>query len=177
MSAIHFVHSGSRVKRGFTLLELIITLSVMMILVGAAAPSFSKIIEENEIRRLATEIEWLLVQAKSEAVMRSNPVMVKVTNITGTPNVSSDWLIEASVSGGSTVISRVVGSQFPKLKISKRFNTDTITFDSLTGRPNFNGHFAFSSADNKIVKVMINNVTGRLYVCSKEGDYDYSKCS
>nr|WP_299022127.1 GspH/FimT family pseudopilin [uncultured Photobacterium sp.] len=177
MSAIHFIHSQYRGNRGFTLLELIITVSVMMILIGAAVPSFSRIIEENKIKRLATEIEWLLVLAKSESVMRSKPVLVKSNKITSTPNAASDWVIEATVSGESTVISRVIGQQFSGLKIQRGFKSDTITFNPLTGRPNYNGNFSFSSGENKMVKVKVNNETGRLYICSEGGGYGYSKCS
>ncbi|MGF1699595.1 GspH/FimT family pseudopilin [Photobacterium makurazakiensis] len=161
---------------GFTLLELLIVVSVVMVLIGAAAPSFSSLIESEKIRRLATELEWLMVQAKSEAVMRGETVTMTSTNVPpsgGTPYQA--WTIKA-VAADNTLLAQVSSDAFRKVDIFRTFNTENITFDPLTGRPGFNGSYAFSVNNQSAVQVTTNIMTGRVYICSVNGAYGYATC-
>ncbi|GAL06124.1 type IV fimbrial biogenesis protein FimT [Photobacterium aphoticum] len=48
-------------------MEMLITITLMATIIAVAAPSFSSYIDSNKVKQLATEMEWVLVQAKSEA--------------------------------------------------------------------------------------------------------------
>ncbi|MCW8331976.1 prepilin-type N-terminal cleavage/methylation domain-containing protein [Photobacterium sp. SDRW27] len=172
---LHFIYSNQRKVCGFTLLELMIVITVMMVLATAAAPSFSALIESNKVKRLATEIEWLLVQAKSESVLRGLAVMVQPKTMAGTSAAasSSPWSIEATLSNG-TVLGKVSSADFPSIKIYENFST--LGFDSLTGRPNKDGHFGFFADSSKMVRVEVRKMTGRLVSCSDGGAYGYTQC-
>ena len=172
----HFPKTGR--TKGFSLLELLITLAVVVVLISAAAPSFDSIVETNKVKRLATEIEWLMVQAKSEAVMRGENVTVDIVGIaiSSATGTDPDWQIQAKTSIGNEVIARVSGEQFPKISLYRTFTVSNVLFDSMTGRPNRNGSFVLSTGEKESVKVKASNMTGRLYVCSESGGYGYGSC-
>ncbi|PSW18895.1 prepilin-type cleavage/methylation domain-containing protein [Photobacterium sanctipauli] len=162
--------------RGFTLLELLIAVAVAVVLVGAAAPSFSSIIEAGKLKRLATEIEWLMVQAKSEAVMRGATVTLTSNNIPpsgGTP--SQTWSIKA-LAADNTLLAQVSADAFNQVDIFRTFTSETVDFDPLTGRPNANGSYEFLVDGRDTVKVTTNIMTGRVYICSEGGAYGYASC-
>jgi len=69
--------------RGFTLIELMITVAVGGILLSIAVPSFQNIIRENRLATQANELIGSLNLARSEAIRRG-------INVTVTPN-GGDW--------------------------------------------------------------------------------------
>lgn len=81
--------------KGFTLVELMITLAIAVILLGLAAPSFVDIIKDN---RLTTQINTLSASlnfARSEAIKRSVTVTVCKSNngTTCDGNWQDGWIV------------------------------------------------------------------------------------
>lgn len=68
--------------RGFTLVEMAITVAVLAILVSVALPSFQGLIMAQRVRAAASELHASLILARSEAIKRN-------ASVTLTP-VSSD---------------------------------------------------------------------------------------
>ena len=60
--------------RGLSLLELLATLVILSILVSLAAPSFSRMLAEQRLRQVGTELRVSLSSARSEAVKRNEGV-------------------------------------------------------------------------------------------------------
>lgn len=169
---LHHLQQNSLKCRGFTLLELIIAMSVMVVLLGAAVPSFSDLIERNKIKRLATEIEWLLVHAKSEAVMRGDNVQVAI-NDAGTPT----WSIISKTTSGAVTLAEISSENFSNIELNTTFRTGVVTFNKLNGKPNFSGGYQFSIPTKDKVKVAVNTMTGRIYSCGVDGAiYGYKEC-
>ncbi len=69
--------SGSLVTAGFTLIEILITLSVGAILAMMAAPSMTESIENSKIKTLSGEFTVALYLAQSEAIKRGIQVSIK----------------------------------------------------------------------------------------------------
>ena len=80
--------------RGFTLLELLITVSVLSILIATAAPSFSSVLASTKIKRLAPEVHGFLIAARSEAIAQNQDLYLffLVSGSSGAINNSDgDW--------------------------------------------------------------------------------------
>jgi prepilin-type N-terminal cleavage/methylation domain-containing protein len=63
-----------RAPRAFTLLEVIVAMSIGLIVLGVSVLSISGVQDENRLRRLATDIEGTVREALFEAVSTQRPV-------------------------------------------------------------------------------------------------------
>lgn len=65
-----------RKNRGFTLIELMITLAVAAVVLGIALPSFTQMMRNNNSIAIGSELSAALNYARSEAVKRSKRVSI-----------------------------------------------------------------------------------------------------
>lgn len=109
--------------RGFTLIELLITLAVMTILLGAFAPSYKSVTDDNRINRLANELQGFLIEARSEAVMRNRDLWVHFTVSGASKN--GDWKIDLRESSSltGTLVQSIVGKPFKNIYVSSNHTT------------------------------------------------------
>ena len=94
--------AGARRARGFTLVEMMVTVGIAVILLGIAAPSFSSYIRNQRVKAAAIDIHMALTLARSEAIKRNN-------NVTLTPATGgwiNGWTISATAGGTTTTIGR-----------------------------------------------------------------------
>jgi type IV fimbrial biogenesis protein FimT len=63
-------------QRGFTLVELLVTMTVAAILLAAAAPSLRDLIQNNRATAYANELVLAMTIARAEALKRPGPVTV-----------------------------------------------------------------------------------------------------
>jgi prepilin-type N-terminal cleavage/methylation domain-containing protein len=108
-----------RIERGFSLLELAITLGILLILMAIIAPKMMTQVYAARIKYSATNLSGLLQQARMEAVRRNTFYSLQQTTLangavemfadvnksgvlaTNDPQVVMDGLITVSVGGGS----------------------------------------------------------------------------
>ena len=76
-------------SRGFTLMELLVTLLIVSILASMAVPSFSGLIQTNRMSTHFNELLATLALARSEAVRRAAPVTVCKSN--NSTACGGDW--------------------------------------------------------------------------------------
>lgn len=92
-----------RQNSGFTLVELMITLVVLLVLVLLAVPSFQDYIQKARVRGAADQITDLLAQARASAVKSNLPVAVRAQGSAGTwclgaamaAEPASEWAMRA----------------------------------------------------------------------------------
>ena len=88
-------HLHPRHSLGFTLIELMVTVSVLGVLLAIALPSFQPLIERWRVRQVESHLESSLQFARSEAIKRGgNVVMQKITTNTNgctPPSAQREW--------------------------------------------------------------------------------------
>lgn len=112
-ASLHSEPSPTR-QRGFTLIELMITISILAILLGVGVPSFTNIIQDNRSGALANDIVALLSLARSEAIRQGRHVEICPSSDQSTCVDTKNWHSEDSiiirVENSNTQILRVFGT-------------------------------------------------------------------
>lgn len=83
--------------RGFTVIELMVTLAILAIMMGLGVPSFRAFISSQKIKNGSYELMSTLVLARSEAVKRN-------TSVTVTPSSSTAWNNGWTVTGAGATL-------------------------------------------------------------------------
>lgn len=81
-------------QRGFTLIELMVSLSILAILVMIGLPSFNDLVLSTRVKNAASDIYASLILARSESIKRGS-------NVTVTP-VGGSWVNGWQVAAGAT---------------------------------------------------------------------------
>jgi type IV fimbrial biogenesis protein FimT len=84
------IFSGIKRQRGFTLIEVMMTIAILAILVSIATPTFTSVIRNSQISSQTNELATTLALARSEATKRRQPVAV-CTGPSGACSGSTDW--------------------------------------------------------------------------------------
>lgn len=84
-------------NRGFTLMEMLVTLAVVAIVASLAVPSFQNMIATQRVRSAANDLVASLNFARSEAVKRN-----RVVTITPAGSWAGGWTV-SYVDGGNTI--------------------------------------------------------------------------
>lgn len=99
---------------GFTLIELMVTIAVLAIIVGIAAPSISTQLANQRVKATANTLANALKEAKVESILRRQNVTVVYTS-TSTPKtiklkVGSDDISTYNLNARSTVTQTITPS-------------------------------------------------------------------
>ncbi|ALP53042.1 hypothetical protein Tel_07665 [Candidatus Tenderia electrophaga] len=168
--------------RGFTLVELLVVLSVFAILLGLAAPSFMSIIANNRVASAANDIITVLNLGKSEAVRSGQTVVLckRASDSACDTDASTDWsngwiLFVDSVSNnqiddGERIV-RLQPATEESLDVAYKGNDNKAINFNPNGRTGATGHFCLRNThdDNKSRAVVV-NIAARFHI--EEQPYD-----
>ncbi|MCG8276163.1 GspH/FimT family pseudopilin [Stenotrophomonas sp. NLF4-10] len=87
---MQWMKSGTGRARGFSLLELMVTVAVLAILMAIAVPGFSALINRDRLTSQANELVAVIQYARSEAVRLNGPVTL-CPSADGAACSGSDW--------------------------------------------------------------------------------------
>ncbi|OIQ26040.1 Tfp pilus assembly protein FimT/FimU [uncultured Vibrio sp.] len=167
--------------RGFTLLELVITISVCGIVLAFSAPSFNTMMEGNKMQRLATEFNGFLIQGKSEAVMRNTKLYAHFSFAEGTIYTQGDWSVTLADSDDLNTANKIAffdGTAYQGISLLHTYSSQQISFDEVRGRPK-SGSLSFHPISDNTIQLAIktSNPPGRIRVCAVNGGlYGYKTC-
>lgn len=90
--------------RGFTLIELMITVAMLAILLSLAAPSFSNLLKTQQVRTVATDFYSDLVFARSEAIKRNAMVMITPKDTAAGKDWAKGWDVTTVVGAATATL-------------------------------------------------------------------------
>lgn len=102
-------HFASGPPRGFTLLELMVTLLVAGVLIVVAVPGFTATLRQNRLLADADEFITALNLARSEAIKRGSPVRVQALATGGSNEWGGGWEIRVMEAGTERTLRRFPG--------------------------------------------------------------------
>ncbi len=129
----------TKLTRGFSLIELMVTITILGLLTMLALPSFGRWIANTQVRTMAESIQNGLRLAQREAASRNGSISLTLTSdsspsCTSTATTSgTNWVI----CSGSTLVERNIGkSGSASAVVTSDFSS--VSFDGL-GRTNLGG--------------------------------------
>lgn len=118
---------------GFSMIELMVTVAVVAILVVAATPSFTAVINNNRLTGSANELVASLQLARSEAVTRNTPVVLcrsedSATCVTATNATWAGWITVVESTGAVLRVNTVKAPLQVSASPGIADNTDRVVF-------------------------------------------------
>lgn len=143
------------IKRGFTVIELLITIAIVAILAALVAPSFNVMLANAQIKTAAQAMFDGLQLARVEAIRRNERVIF-------TTGTQSSWEVKVE-SAGSTVQARSSAEGSPAVSMTATpAGATEVTFDGL-GRvkPNTDASNSISRLDADVPTSLISAAASR----------------
>jgi type IV fimbrial biogenesis protein FimT len=109
-------------ETGFTLIELIVTISIVGVLAALAIPSFTSTITSNRLTTATNQVVSALNLARSEAVKHGTTVIVTELNTNACTNPSATaqweggWDVYIDINGNGSCDSKELIKSFPLLQ-------------------------------------------------------------
>lgn len=89
MPSLSLIHR--HFARGFTAIELMVTVAILAVLTAIAAPSFKPLIERWKVRQVTEELQSTFYVARSEAIKRGGGVTILHNSSATECTTSGDW--------------------------------------------------------------------------------------
>lgn len=161
--------------RGFTLIEMMISVAVLIVLVAIAAPSFNNFFDKYRVKRAADTFSSFLINSKSEAIKRNQTVRTVITGsgatwcagmtVNDTCDCSSTGTSACKIDGADRVIS---SASFKGVELNGPATAYAFEFKSQRGTLTDNETVELESAAGLELNVVVSRV-GRIKLCSPSG--------
>lgn len=109
-------------QKGFTLVELMVTIAVFAIIAAMAVPSFTKMMAQQRLNSTTRELATTLIQARSQAALLRREVTVTLNS--STANTSTNFYWNPTTNNSLTTSSSVTSIVFKSDGTVKDATTD-----------------------------------------------------
>ncbi len=151
------------IKKGFTLVELIIVVAILAILAAFAVPNYFNFLKTVTITEQTEKVAAELRYIRDYASARSIPCVLTITAPNGT---TGSYRFNEDNSGGEDIVlpsEPTVEIPFPD-NVIVTANLDDVTFTD-TGRPDEEIRITLTNSQEDLSKdIIINQVTGRVSI-------------
>jgi type IV fimbrial biogenesis protein FimT len=137
-------------QSGFTLIELMVVMTVMAIMLGIGIPAFREFTATQRVKTAAYDLMTALLQARSEAIKRN----AAVTVTQGAGGWTDGWTV---ASGGTTL---AIASAANLVTITPNPNTTTAVTYQGTGRIASTLRFQISGANTAAIRCVTISTSG-----------------
>ncbi len=146
-------------SRGMTLLELLISVSILMLLLALVTPEVNGVYQQYRTRKAISDVLALFMEARTQALFKRSPVwLFLISDASQGSEITTLLLSDASPYHSTSEIYRYSAEGF---FLSATFSE--LEFSSLSGFPNQGGHLSLYAAGRPeyVFRIIFHNITGR----------------
>lgn len=129
------LHYGLKLRhstpRGFTMIELMVVITVVAVLAAVATPSFSKFLIGQRVKTASFDLASSLLLARSEAIKRNTNVTIAPTDASGWVG---GWKVTFTAASGTVTLSEQTA--YAGLTIAGPASPASVIYTGSSGRPN-----------------------------------------
>lgn len=177
--------SNTKFSNGVSLIEALVTVVIISVIAGIAAPSFTKMIERNRLLSATEAIFYHINYAKSEAIKLNKDIhFTLMTGNTWCTNISDTTCNCNSTNctyNNGALQSTLLSNEFKNVSINDASNTSTTSIDITVNGNNgtfgaSNGTLTITSSPTNLKTKIIYSRLGRVRICSDDGIGGYTSC-
>lgn len=158
--------TSSRSAKGFTLIELMVTMSILGLLLVAVAPGIIEWLNNTRLRNVATSVQTGLQRARMEAVRRNQPVRFSLlSNACALSGSGVAWIVslndpsgKCTVAASETTDPMIIDRSSAAIGGGSALVTATAADATAATTVTFNGFGRVIDA-SPIARIVINNST------------------